>query len=147
MRVVADSHATFWYLQRSPKLSAPAAQALREAGHQEIVVPVATLVDLWYVTQTAQAITTANLALVRAALEASARVDLRVIDAAVADAYATIPRSVLRDPSDRFIVATARTLEVPLVTRDAAIQQAQLVQKRLHCVRPRSSGQVARETA
>lgn len=89
---------------------------------------VATLIDLWYVTQTTQAISTADLALVRSALEASARVDLQVIDAAVADAYAAIPRSVLRDPWDRFIVATARALEVPLVTRDAAIHQAQLVQ-------------------
>lgn len=128
MRVVADSHAIFWHLQRSPKLSAPAAQALREAGTREIVVSVATLVDLWYVTQTTQAITTADLALVRAALEVSARVDLRVIDAAVADAYTAIPRSVLRDPWDRFIVATAHALEAPLVTRDAAIQKAQLVQ-------------------
>lgn len=128
MKVVADSHAIFWHLQRSPKLSAPAAQALREAGAQEIVVSVATLVDLWYVTQTTQAITTADLALVRATLETSDGVDLHVIDAAVADAYTAIPRSVLRDPWDRFIVATARALEVPLVTRDAAIQQAALVQ-------------------
>lgn len=127
MRVVADSHAIFWHLQRSPKLSAPAAQALREAGDHEIIVSVATLVDLWYVTQTTQAITTADLALVRAELESSARVDLQVIDAGVADAYAGIPRAVLRDPWDRFIVATARVLAAPLVTRDAAIQQAQLV--------------------
>lgn len=128
MRVVADSHAIFWHLQRSPKLSAPATQALREADAHGIIVSVATLVDLWYVTQTTQAITTADLALVRAALESSARVDLQVIDATVADAYAAIPRSVLRDPWDRFIVATARALEAPLVTRDTAIQQAQLVQ-------------------
>lgn len=79
-------------------------------------------------TQTTQAISTADLALVRSALEASTRVDLQVIDAAVADAYTAIPRSVLKDPWDRFIVATARPLEVPLVTRDAPIQQAQLVQ-------------------
>ncbi|MGH9139437.1 MAG: hypothetical protein ACRD0G_20700 [Acidimicrobiales bacterium] len=59
MRVVADSHAIFWYLQRSPKLSAPAAQALRGAGDHQLVVSVATLVDLWYVTQTTHAITTA----------------------------------------------------------------------------------------
>lgn len=75
MRVVADSHAIFWHLQRSPKLSAPAAQALREAGDHEIIVSIATLVDLWYVTQTTQAITTSDLALVRATLESSAQVD------------------------------------------------------------------------
>lgn len=128
MRVVADSHAIFWHLQRSPKLSAPAAQALREAGDHEIVVSVASLIDLWYVTQTTQAIATADLAAVRAALESSPRVELQLIDAAVADVYTAIPRSVLKDPWDRFIVATARALSAPLVTRDTTIQQAQLVQ-------------------
>lgn len=78
--------------------------------------------------QTTQAITTADLAVVRPALESSPRVDLQVIDAAIADAYTTIPRSVLKDPWDRFIVATARALAAPLVTRDAVIQQAQLVE-------------------
>jgi len=126
--VVADSHAIFWHLQRSPKLSASAAQTLREAGPHEIVVSVATLIDLWYVTQTTQAISTADLALVRAALEASARVDLQVIDAAVADIYTAIPRSVLRDPWDRFIVATAKALALPMVTRDGAIQESNLVE-------------------
>lgn len=79
-------------------------------------------------TQTTQAISAADLALVRSVLDTSARVHLQVIDEAVAAAYTAIPRSVLRDPWDRLIVATARALEVPLVTRDAAIQQAQLVQ-------------------
>lgn len=128
MRVVADSHAIFWHLQRSPRLSRPAANALTDASADEgIVVSVATLVDLWYVTQTTRAVTTDDLTLVRDALASSARVDLHVIDAAVADAYMAIPRSLLRDPWDRFIVATASALAIPLVTCDNAIQQAQLV--------------------
>jgi hypothetical protein len=36
-------------------------------------------------------------------------------------AYRTIGRDALRDPWDRFIVATALALEAPLVSRDAAI--------------------------
>jgi PIN domain nuclease of toxin-antitoxin system len=129
VRVVADSHAIFWHLQRSPRLSERAAEALREASASEgITVSIATIVDLWYVTQTTQAVTSDDLARVRATLEVSAQVDLHLIDAAIADAFTTIPRSVLSDPWDRFIVATAHVLGAPLVTRDGAIQQAQLVE-------------------
>lgn len=129
MRVVADSHAIFWHLQRSAKLSERAAEALREAGASDgIIVSVVTLVDLWYVTQTTQAIMVEDLGRVRATLDASAQVDLHAIDSSIADAYTAIPRSVLSDPWDRFIVATARVLEAPLVTRDNAIQEAQLVE-------------------
>jgi PIN domain nuclease of toxin-antitoxin system len=129
VKVVADSHAIFWHLQRSSRLSEPAAEALRDAAASDgLTVSVATLVDLWYATQTTRAITVADLARVRAALNASARVDLHMIDTSIADAYTTIPRSVLSDPWDRFIVATARALEAPLVTRDNAIRKAQLVE-------------------
>lgn len=67
MRVVADSHAIFWHLQRCSQLSEPAAEALREAGASDgITVSVATLLDLWYVTQTTRAVTVDDLARVRA---------------------------------------------------------------------------------
>jgi PIN domain nuclease of toxin-antitoxin system len=39
-----------------------------------------------------------------------------------------IPRSLLTDPWDRFIVATAKALAVPLVTRDERIRSANLVE-------------------
>jgi PIN domain nuclease of toxin-antitoxin system len=124
--VVADSHAVFWYLRRSPNLSAAAGEALGDA--ERIVVSVATLVDLWYVTQTTGAITADELARVRAALEQSPRVDVHAIDGRVAGAYTDISRAALSDPWDRFIVATARVVEAPLVTRDEAIQTSGLVE-------------------
>ena len=126
MTVVADSHAIFWYLRRSPSLSGTAADTLREA--EEIVVSAATLVDLWYVTQTTEAITADELARVRGTLERSPRVQLSVIDAAIADAFTQIPRATLSDPWDRFIVATAQVHGAPLVTRDGAIHKAGLVE-------------------
>ncbi|MGH9152069.1 MAG: PIN domain-containing protein [Acidimicrobiales bacterium] len=61
-------------------------------------------------------------------IERSRRVDVHALDLAVADAYTAIPRSVLSDPWDRFIVATAPVLSVPLVTRDSAIREADLVE-------------------
>lgn len=128
MRVVADSHAIVWYLQGSRRLSAPATAALADAeGTDGIVVSVATLVDLWYVTQTTRAVTDADLTRLRDHLASSSAVALEPIDISIVDAATSIPRDVLTDPWDRFIVATAKALAIPLVTRDGPIRDAELV--------------------
>ncbi|MBN9610059.1 MAG: hypothetical protein BGO26_04755 [Actinobacteria bacterium 69-20] len=128
MRVVADSHALVWYAQGSPRLSAIAAEALRtaEAG-DGVVVSMATLVDLWYVSQTTRAVSAEQLTEIRDMIETSPAIELFPMDMAVTNAFTSIDRELLRDPWDRFIVATARVLAVPLVTRDGAIQRSELV--------------------
>lgn len=129
MRLVADSHAVVWYAKGSSQLSADARAALVGAeADGGLVVSVATLIDLWYVTQTTEAVSAAELGRLRNELLDSPSVDLHPVDVGVADAYAGIERSVLRDPWDRLIVATAKALQVPLVTRDSAIERAGLVQ-------------------
>lgn len=128
MRVLADSHAVVWHLQGSSRLSAPAAEALAEAEATDgVVVSVATLIDLWYVTQTTRKITAAHLADLRSALLSSAAFVLQPIDLPIVDATTSISRDVLTDPWDRFIVGTASALALPLVTRDEAIREARLV--------------------
>ena len=128
MRVLADSHAITWLSQRSPELSDVAADALLEAEETDgVVVSVASLIDLWYVTQTTKTVTDADLAELREKIAASPELSLHPIDEYVADATTAIPRNVLADPWDRFIVATARVLDVPLVTRDRAIRDSGLV--------------------
>jgi PIN domain nuclease of toxin-antitoxin system len=128
VRVVADSHAIVWYLQGSKRLSAPARSALADAEAENgLVVSVATLIDLWYVTQTTQRVTAAQLAAARDQLASSPAATLEPITLAVADAAATIPRALLGDPWDRMIVATALALGLPLVTRDEAIQRSGVV--------------------
>jgi PIN domain nuclease of toxin-antitoxin system len=42
--------------------------------------------------------------------------------------YTAIDRELLKDPWGRFIVATAQTLQVPLVTRDRAIRSSRLTE-------------------
>jgi PIN domain nuclease of toxin-antitoxin system len=128
VRVVADSHAIAWYVQGSSRLSGDAADALAAAEASDgIVVSVATFVDLWYVAQTTAAVTIDDLARLRVTLESSDAVALEPITLDVIDATTSIPRDVLADPWDRFIVATAMVLGVPLVTRDSAIHKADLV--------------------
>jgi PIN domain nuclease of toxin-antitoxin system len=127
VRVVADSHALVWHLQGSSRLSTPAAEALTEAEATDgIVVSVASLIDLWYVTQTTRKLTAAHLGELRTALVASTAFVLQPVDLAVVDATTAISRDLLTDPWDRFIVGTALTLGLPLVTRDEAIRASGL---------------------
>ncbi len=128
MRVIADSHAIVWQSQRSPQLSDDAANALLEAEETDgVVVSVATLIDLWYVTKTTKGVSDADLTHLREQIASSPELSLHPIDEDVVDATTSIPRDALGDPWDRFIVATAKVLEVPLVTRDAAIRNSGLV--------------------
>jgi choline dehydrogenase-like flavoprotein len=79
---------------------------------QPIVVSVATLVDLWYVSQTTQGVTVDDLAKLRSTMVVCRRRSTCIpMDVAVADAAVSIPRDALGDPWDRFILATARALE------------------------------------
>ena len=128
MRGVADSHAIVWHLQGSGRLSAGAASALTEAETTAaVVVSVASLVDLWYVTQTTRKVTDTDLVELRNLLTSSPAFVLQPIALEVANATPSIPRDVLTDPWDRFIVATAQALDVPLVTRDGPIRESELV--------------------
>ncbi|HLZ38103.1 MAG TPA: hypothetical protein VKP64_10200, partial [Mycobacteriales bacterium] len=62
MRVVVDSHAVVWYVRGSSQLSPAARDVLTGAEVDAgIVVSVATLIDLWYVTQTTRAVDTVEL--------------------------------------------------------------------------------------
>lgn len=92
-----------------------------------MVVSVATLIDLWYVTQTTRKLTSTNLSELRDALTSSPLLTLQPIDIDVVDATTSIARDLLTDPWDRFIVGTARALELPLVTKDGAIRESKLV--------------------
>jgi PIN domain nuclease of toxin-antitoxin system len=128
VRVLADSHAIVWHLQGSARLSAAAASSLAEAeATNGVVVSIATLIDLWYVTQTTQKLSDANLAELRNMLASSPALSLHPIDIAVVDATTSIARDLLTDPWDRFIVGTARALDLPLVTKDRAIRESGLV--------------------
>lgn len=129
MKVVADSHALVWFAQGSPHLSALAAEAFRDAESSDgVVVSVATLIDLWYVTQTTQGVNGEQLAEIRRLIETSPAVELYPVNLAVTDAYTSIDRGQLRDPWDRFIVATALALHVPLVTKDEPIRRSGLIE-------------------
>jgi PIN domain nuclease of toxin-antitoxin system len=129
VRVVADTHAIVWYGGNDPRLTVDATAALEEAEATDgIVVSAATLIDCWYVTQTTQGLTVAQLDDLEDQLDDPAiNIELAAIDRSIFDAYNAVPRSVLADPWDRLIVSTAMAFGLPLVTSDRPITKSGLV--------------------
>ncbi len=121
--VVTDTHALIWYLEDSLRLSTAANEVFNKCDKGELLIHVPTicLVEIIYLQEKGRisadmkaqldtALTTENSGLVLASLTAG-----------VADALATIPRNIVPDMPDRIIVATAKHLGLPLISKDNKI--------------------------
>ena len=86
--------------------------------------------ELWMVAtrkRGPQALPRIGYEIVRAALlDPATALDVAPLDASAWRHFEALPRSIA-DPMDGLIVATARALGVPLVTRDQRIAKAQVV--------------------
>lgn len=132
MRVVADSHALYFYLFSPGRLSEAALEALGVAEDTDgIVVSVATIADLWYVDNKAGGSPFppgAFESLRRTLLDPETNLHPEPILTETMEHYDRVPLSVVKDPFDRFILATAAQLRLPLVTADRAVSAAGLVE-------------------
>jgi PIN domain nuclease of toxin-antitoxin system len=131
VRVVADSHVLIFYLFTPDKLSEPALEALGEAENgQGIVVSAATLGDLWYASHKSGPSSLAPGAfesLRRTVLDPATNFNVVPITIDTMDHFARVPLIDLADPFDRFILATAAQLGIPLVTVDRAMSKTGVV--------------------
>jgi PIN domain nuclease of toxin-antitoxin system len=132
VRVVADSHVLIFYLFTPDRLSEPALEALGLAEDSDgVVVSAATLGDLWYASHKRGAKSLAPGAfelLRRTVLDPSTNFDVTPITTETMEHFDRVPLAELADPFDRFILATAAQLRLPLVTADRAISAAQVVE-------------------
>jgi PIN domain nuclease of toxin-antitoxin system len=131
VRLVADSHIIHWYLNSPEALSETALAALGDAEDSEgISVSAITVPELWMAASRKRGATTiprASYEIVRAALiDPDIALDVEPITPAVWRHFEVVS-SEMSDPMDCLIVATARSLGVPLVTKDSKITQANVV--------------------
>lgn len=132
MKVVADSHALLFYLFTPDQLSDDALEALGEAEDSDgVMISAATLGDLWYSSHKVgkRALTPGAYESLRATvLDPATRFEVAPIGIEVMHCFEQVPYDDLGDPFDRFIVATAASLKLPLVTKDRAISSTGYVE-------------------
>ena len=128
MRVVADSHALIFYLFLPHRLTERALEALGQAEDSEgVVVSAATLGDLWYASHKSGPRSLAPGAyesLRHTVLDPATKFEVAAITAETMEHFERVPLAELADPFDRFILATAAQLRLPLVTADRAVAAA-----------------------
>jgi PIN domain nuclease of toxin-antitoxin system len=122
---VLDTHALVWHLQSAPELSAKARQLFLqiEAAQAVAIVPTIVLVEMIYLAEKkrlAEGLVHSVLALLGTESE---NYKLVPLDLTVVTSLPHISRSVVPDMPDRLIAATAFTLSVPLISRDANISK------------------------
>jgi PIN domain nuclease of toxin-antitoxin system len=127
---ILDTHAWVWWVQADTRLDRRTVEALDGLPLDER--PFLCDISLWEV---AMLVSLGRLKFgepFESWLEAAAdprTVRVLPVTAAIAAEVARLPDTFRRDPADRLIVASCRTLGHPLVTRDRAITRARLVRQ------------------
>jgi PIN domain nuclease of toxin-antitoxin system len=128
VRVLADSHTVIFYLFLPERLSERALDVLGEAKNSGgVVVSAATLGDLWYASDKRgpKSLAPGAYEMLRGTvLDPATNFEVAAIRAETMEHFDLVPLPELADPFDRFILATAAQLRLPLVTADRAVAAA-----------------------
>lgn len=126
---VADTHALHWHLTNDPRLTTEAKQLLSEAdaGLHRILVPSIILVEATYLVEKGKLAANLLQELLTRVQTVRGSYAVAPLDLGVVQALRTIPRDAVPDMPDRIIVATAKHLNLALISRDEKIQKAEVV--------------------
>lgn len=122
--LVADTHATIWYLLNDPRLSVNARREMENAAQAglPIYVPSITLVEIVYLVEKGRLPEKLLQRLIRVCEDAENVLQIAPLEMAVAIALQKVSRAQVPDMPDRIIAATAHVLGLLLVTRDGKIK-------------------------
>jgi PIN domain nuclease of toxin-antitoxin system len=119
--VVTDTHALIWYLEDSPRLSRAANKAFKQCDAREIVIyiPTICLVEIVYLQERGRISADMKAQLEAELVAGTSGLILATLTSEVVDALGTIPRDSVPDMPDRIIAATAKHLDLPLISKDS----------------------------
>jgi PIN domain nuclease of toxin-antitoxin system len=131
VKLVADSHILIFYLFTPGRLSETSLEALGQAEDDDgIMISAATLGDLWYASHKTGAGALAPgvfESLRQSVTDPETNFEIAAITAETMTYFDQVPLAELADPFDRFILATAACLQLPLVTVDGAMARTNVV--------------------
>ena len=121
--IVLDTHALVWWVAGDPTLSKKAKAAIeRELSGGEIIVSAISAWEIAMLVEREKLVLSMDVGSWLATVLAVEAVRFIPIDAEIAIKSVDLPGDFHKDPADRMIVATARKLAVPLVTKDEKIR-------------------------
>lgn len=126
LAAVADTHTAIWYLFGSDALSEIAKQTIEEAAKDGFYVGVSalSLAEIVYLSEK-QRISSETLRRLTDTLANPEAVLTEIpLDSQIVKSMQDIPRVDIPDLPDRVIAATGLYFHVPVITRDAKIQAA-----------------------
>jgi len=129
-RYVADTHSITWHLSRDRHLSRRARRIFESAdeGYVQVLVPSIVLVEAIFLMQRQRISKSQVLQLFELSEDTNANFYVVPLNMAVAEAVSDFGLAAIPDMPDRIIAATARALNVPLITVDPIITESELVE-------------------
>ena len=121
--IVLDTHALVWWVTGDPMLSKKAKAAIeREMEGGEIIVSAISAWEIALLVEREKIVLSMDVSSWLATVAEIEAVRFMPIDVEIATKSVELPGDFHKDPADRMIVATARKLAVPLVTKDEKIR-------------------------
>jgi len=117
--IVLDTHALVWWVTGDAELSANARAAIKkELNGGEIIVSSISAWEIAMLVAREKLVLTVDVDAWLAAIAEIEVVRFAPVNNEIAVKSVSLPGEFHKDPADRMIVATARVLAIPLVTKD-----------------------------
>lgn len=121
--IVLDTHTLVWWVNGDEALSKKAKTSIaRELDGGQIIVSAISAWEIAMLVEREKLVLSMDVANWLATVAEIEAVHFLPLDVEIAMKSVDLPGSFHKDPADRMIVATARKLAVPLVTKDEKIR-------------------------